>query len=91
MPAPVKAPAAAIRAVDFVEFTEAVYFEGMDFVRKLEAGACFPRGGYPGGVECKTPTMYRDADTGELVIGEDRFPLSGGLVRRYRLAKAAKG
>lgn len=42
-----------------------------------------------------TPVMWRDSDTSELVIGsgeeECRYPLAGGLVRRYWFARAAKG
>lgn len=92
MPPSTKAPATSpVRAVEFVEFTEAIQFDGMDFVRRLEAGKAFPRGGYPGGAVCVPPPMWRDSDNGELVIGNDRFPLAGGLIRRYRLAKAAKG
>lgn len=91
MPPSTKSPAAAVRAVEYVEFTEAVEFPGMDFVRRLEAGKVVPRGGYPGGVPCECPPMWRDTDNGELVIGGDRFPLAGGLIKRYRLAKAAKG
>lgn len=89
---PEKSPAkatAAQRAVGKVEFSEPVFFEGMDWVRELEAGKKFPRGNYPGGKECTPPPMWRDSDSQELVIGEDRFPLAGGLIRRYRLARAA--
>lgn len=36
------------------------------------------------------PQMFLDYDREEVVIGEDRFPRSGGLVGQYRLAAAAR-
>jgi hypothetical protein len=37
------------------------------------------------------PPMYRDGDSMELIVGSRRYPIHGGVVESYELAKMAKG
>lgn len=95
MPPSPKTPAAALpsapgtkRAVGRVVFRERIEIEGIGRIKLLIAGTPVKADAYSPEVPC--PVMYRDSDTQELVIGEDRFPLASGLIESYRLASAVK-
>lgn len=95
MPPTPKTPATATpsapgtkRPVGRVIFRERVQIDGIGPMKVLIAGALVKADPYSAEVKC--PPMYRDSDTQELVIGEDRFPLASGLIESYRLASAIK-
>jgi hypothetical protein len=89
-PAPA-APKSPLRPVAYLRFVRPVTVAGCDRpLVELAAGRevhSFP--GAPDRVVFPCPPMFRDAETGDFVVGEDRYPAH--TVERYRRAKAATG
>lgn len=89
-PKPPDAPRAGQRAVGYVEFTRATHFPVFGWVQRLRAGEPIPDA-YGQPTKFQPPRMYRDADTGELVIGDRRFSIHGPAIWTYELTAAAAG
>ena len=83
-------PSTNRRAVASVTFIRPVDIEGLGWQRRLEAGGKVKINSQPTSPEVPVPTIWRDGDTGELVIGDSRYPIQGGVVESYKLALAAK-
>jgi hypothetical protein len=75
-----------------VIFKRPVEIPGLGTQKRLVAGTeQYVNGTILSSKLVKVPAMYRDPDTQELVIGGRRYPLSGGDVESYELAKMASG
>jgi hypothetical protein len=88
--APVPTPAASnLRPVAYVEFSKAIKLPGYGIrVTELTAGEILA---FPGAGDVEVPPLFRDSETQELLVGSRRYPLAGGLVASYELAKIARG
>lgn len=76
------------RPLNFVQFTRPIVLKGTPVpVLTLEQG----KRKSDWHSTYKLPGMWLDMGTREIWIGEDRFPVDGGLVAHYRYAKMATG
>ncbi len=84
-------PPSSVRPVAYVRFNRPVDVPGFGLQRELTSGGETRAHGNPIGVPLTVPAMFRDGDTQELVIGRRRYPLAGGLIESYELARMAVG
>src|SRR5215216_2519625 len=90
-PAPAPKSPSPLRPVAYLRFCRPTAVPGYDRqMLELFAGAdtaALP--GAPSRDDVPTPPMFRDAETGDFVIGQDRYPAH--MVERYRRAAMAAG
>lgn len=77
------------RAVGTVEFIRPVNLPDLGWQKRLVAGESVYKDSQPQGQKLAVPIMWRDGDTGEMVIGSRRFPIQGGVIEWYELARGA--
>jgi hypothetical protein len=85
------APKSPLRPVAYLRFLRPTAVPGYDRHQlELTAGAdTAPLAGAPSRDNVATPPMFRDAETGDFLVGEDRYPAH--MVERYRRARMAAG